>query len=191
MTVRGAMLAILTVGPSYGHQLTAEIARRTGGLAPVNGGQTHATLERLARDGLVVLAPKDTTGIARVELTAAGRRAAAAWLHGTADAVGRGRDDLAVRIAIAASLPGVDVTGIIAAERAALLRRRDATAVAASPAAALMLARVSALIAADLAWLDEAAELASRIEPTGLAEPPPRGRRRAAPTLTPQPRREG
>jgi len=183
MTVRGALLAILTLGPSYGHQLTTEFVRRTGGLEPINGGQTHATIERLARDGLVLVAPKDAAGVARVELTAAGRVAAADWLAGPAS-TGGGRDDLAVRLAIAASLPGVGVDRLIAAQRASLLRRRAAASGAddgpLAPEAALLVSRAAARIDEELAWLDEAARLASAIVPVGLAEPPPRGRRRHA-----------
>jgi len=188
MTVRGALLALLTLGPGYGHQLTAELARRTG--EAINPGQTHATLERLRRDGLVVELPRDADGLVRLELTDAGREAAAAWLVGGADGAAT-RDDLAVRIALVASLPGEGAGPVIAAARSALARRREALlaggpagerthapAALDSAAAALLADRELARLDADLAWLDRAEALAARIEPSRLGEPPPRGRRR-------------
>jgi DNA-binding transcriptional ArsR family regulator len=53
MSVRHAMLALLSEGPKYGLQLREEFEARTGEVWPLNVGQVYTTLQRLERDGLV------------------------------------------------------------------------------------------------------------------------------------------
>ncbi|HJY00730.1 MAG TPA: PadR family transcriptional regulator, partial [Streptosporangiaceae bacterium] len=53
MSVRHAMLALLSEGPKYGLQLREEFEGRTGEVWPLNVGQVYTTLQRLERDGLV------------------------------------------------------------------------------------------------------------------------------------------
>ena len=53
MSVRHALLALLTEGPKYGLQLGQEFEARTGDVWPLNMGQVYTTLQRLDRDGLV------------------------------------------------------------------------------------------------------------------------------------------
>jgi DNA-binding PadR family transcriptional regulator len=53
VSVRHAMLALLTEGPKYGLQLREEFEARTGEVWPLNVGQVYTTLQRLERDGLV------------------------------------------------------------------------------------------------------------------------------------------
>jgi len=113
MSVRHSLLAILDQGPCYGYQLRAEFDRRTGSAWPINVGQIYNTLERLERDGLVTRDAADEQGHVFWRITAAGRAEAAAWL---ASPVGRGggtRDELAVKVALAATLPGVDLAEVI------------------------------------------------------------------------------
>ena len=54
MSVRHALLALLSEGPKYGLQLRQEFEARTGEVWPLNVGQVYTTLQRLERDGLVV-----------------------------------------------------------------------------------------------------------------------------------------
>ncbi|HEV3382400.1 MAG TPA: PadR family transcriptional regulator [Trebonia sp.] len=56
MSVRHAMLALLSEGPKYGLQLREEFEARTGEVWPLNVGQVYTTLRRLERDGLIALA---------------------------------------------------------------------------------------------------------------------------------------
>ena len=53
MTIRHALLALLSEGPKYGLQLSQEFESRTGEVWPLNTGQVYTTLQRLERDGLV------------------------------------------------------------------------------------------------------------------------------------------
>ena len=53
MSVRHALLALLSEGPKYGLQLRQEFEATTGDVWPLNIGQVYTTLQRLERDGLV------------------------------------------------------------------------------------------------------------------------------------------
>ncbi len=53
MSVRHALLALLSEGPKYGLQLRQEFEAGTGEVWPLNVGQVYTTLQRLERDGLV------------------------------------------------------------------------------------------------------------------------------------------
>ncbi|WP_127472785.1 PadR family transcriptional regulator [Microbacterium sulfonylureivorans] len=121
MSVRQSLLAILDQGPCYGYQLRAEFDRRTGSTWPLNVGQIYNTLDRLERDGLVAKGDVDEQGHVYWEITDAGAAEVREWL---ASPVQRGqgtRDELAIKLAVAATLPGVDVTGIIQTQRRASL----------------------------------------------------------------------
>ncbi|WP_243224887.1 PadR family transcriptional regulator [Microbacterium sp. CIAB417] len=123
MSVRQSLLAILDQGPCYGYQLRAEFDRRTGSTWPLNVGQIYNTLERLERDGLVERGAPDEHGHVYWQITPAGTADVASWLS---EPVTRGtatRDELAMKLAVAATLPGVDVASVIRAQRAETLRR--------------------------------------------------------------------
>ena len=53
MSVRHALLALLSEGPKYGLQLRQEFEAGTGEVWPLNVGQVYMTLQRLERDELV------------------------------------------------------------------------------------------------------------------------------------------
>lgn len=53
MSVRHALLALLSDGPKYGMQLRDEYEATRGDIWPLNVGQVYTTLQRLERDGLV------------------------------------------------------------------------------------------------------------------------------------------
>ena len=53
MSVRHALLALLSEGPEPGLQLRQEFEATTGDVWPLNIGQVYTTLQRLERDGLV------------------------------------------------------------------------------------------------------------------------------------------
>ena len=121
MSVKQSLLAILDQGPCYGYQLRSEFDRRTGSTWPLNVGQIYNTLERLERDGLVAKGETDAQGHVFFEITDAGRDEVRSWL-GSPVARGQGtRDELAIKLALAATLPGVDVTEVIQTQRRASL----------------------------------------------------------------------
>lgn len=122
MSVRQSLLAILDQGPCYGYQLRAEFDRRTGSTSPLNVGQIYNTLERLERDGLVARGEADEHGHVYWSITPAGRLEARDWLDAPVLRAHGARDELTVKLALAATLPGVDVAAIIRAQRRATLQ---------------------------------------------------------------------
>lgn len=117
MSVRQSLLAILDQGPCYGYQLRSEFDRRTGSTWPLNVGQIYNTLERLERDGLVVRGEPDAQGHVYWEITPAGSAEVAEWLASPVVRSQGTRDELAVKLAVAATLPGVDVAAVIESQR--------------------------------------------------------------------------
>jgi len=166
MSVRQSLLAILDQGPCYGYQLRAEFDRRTGSTWPLNVGQIYNTLDRLERDGLVTKGDTDDQGHVYWQITDAGSAEVGAWLASPVERAAGTRDELAVKLAVAATLPGVDVAAVIRAQRAASLAHLRALGAASSaggePDGPQELARslvVDSMIfaaEAELRWLDHA-----------------------------------
>jgi DNA-binding PadR family transcriptional regulator len=75
MSVRHALLALLSEEPKYGLRLRQEFEARTGEMWPLNVGQVYTTLQRLERDGLVESDDGDTEGPQKgFRITGEGRR---------------------------------------------------------------------------------------------------------------------
>ncbi|WP_447943622.1 PadR family transcriptional regulator [Microbacterium aurum] len=123
MSVRQSLLAILDQGPCYGYQLRAEFDRRTGSTWPLNVGQIYNTLDRLERDGLVEKGDVDEQGHVYWQITDAGSAEVRQWWAAPVERSGGTRDELAIKLAVAATLPGVDVSAVIQTQRAASLRQ--------------------------------------------------------------------
>jgi DNA-binding PadR family transcriptional regulator len=123
MSVRQSLLAILDQGPCYGYQLRSEFDRRTGSTWPLNVGQIYNTLERLERDGLVERGDVDEKGHVYWQITDAGSTEVSSWLSSPVLRSGATRDELAIKLAVAATLPGVDVAAVIQAQRTATVQR--------------------------------------------------------------------
>jgi DNA-binding PadR family transcriptional regulator len=121
--VRNGLLALLLRGPMYGYQLRAEFEASTGTTWPLNIGQVYTTLARLERDGLVTaIGEADSEGRVTYELTDAGRAEVARWFGTPVARQSRPRDELAIKLAMALTTPGVDVQRVIQAQRTATLR---------------------------------------------------------------------
>jgi DNA-binding PadR family transcriptional regulator len=160
MTVRHSLLAILTVGDAYGYQLRQEFNRRTDSVWPLNVGQVYSTLDRLERDGFVTQREADADGHVRYAITAAGRSEVEEWF---ATPVQRTeRDELAIKVTLARSLPGVDSAAAIAAQRA----------LPPSTESGPIGAWLAAVAEAERRWLDVVASSATH--PIGLADEAPR-----------------
>jgi DNA-binding PadR family transcriptional regulator len=121
MSVRQSLLAILDQGPCYGYQLRTEFDRRTGSTWPLNVGQIYNTVDRLERDGLVEKGEPDEHGHIYFEITDAGRAEVRNWLSSPVERSSGTRDELAIKVAVAATLPGVDVADVIQTQRRASL----------------------------------------------------------------------
>lgn len=121
MSVRQALLALLEEGPRYGYQLRAQFEQRTGATWPLNVGQVYTTLTRLERDGLVEGAGTDDEGHVVYRITDAGRGEVAAWFTTPVARTQPPRDELAIKLAIAVTVPGVDVGTVIQQQRSATM----------------------------------------------------------------------
>lgn len=125
MSVRQSLLAILAQGPCYGYQLRHEFDRRTGSVWPLNVGQIYNTLERLERDGLVTRGDPDAQGHVYWDITDAGVGEVERWFATPVDRGNATRDELAIKVAVAATLPGADAAAVIEGQREASTRHRD------------------------------------------------------------------
>jgi DNA-binding PadR family transcriptional regulator len=118
MSVRHALLALLSEGPKYGLQLRHEFEERTGEVWPLNVGQVYTTLQRLERDGLIESDSDAEVGPQKsFRLTSAGGVELDAWLSTPADLSSPPRDELVLKVLVASRIPGVDVHQIIQAHR--------------------------------------------------------------------------
>ena len=160
MSVKHSLLAVLADGDRYGYQLRAEFEERTGATWPLNIGQVYTTLSRLERDGLVEAAGQDVQGHVFYRITDAGREELLAWFARPVTRAERPRDELAVKLALAVTVEGVDVAAIVHAQRKhALGALQDYTRVKArlAPeelAASLVLESMIFQCEAEIRWLD-------------------------------------
>jgi len=118
MSVRHALLALLSEGPKYGLQLRQEFEARTGEVWPLNVGQVYTTLQRLERDGLV---ESDEAGDGGPQngfrITAQGGEELAHWLRTPPDLSSPPRDELVIKVMVAFQMPDVDVHDVIQVHR--------------------------------------------------------------------------
>lgn len=178
MSVRQGILALLAEQPMHGYQLRQEFEQRTGATWPLNIGQVYTTVQRLVRDGLVEPLD-DEADVERFALTPAGREAAAAWWTTPVDRSAPARDELVIKIALAATAPGVDVRAVIQEQRTASMRAlRDYTLLKADKAGddlawSLVLDHLIFAAEAEVRWLDHVearvAREAARVRPAGPA----------------------
>lgn len=132
----------------YGYGLRVEFEAATGATWPLNVGQVYTTLSRLERDGLVephagARGDSDGDGKVTYRITQAGRAELARWFSTPLERSSRPRDELAIKLALALTTPGVDVREIVQRQRTATLRSlRELTRL-----------KAQADPAADAAWL--------------------------------------
>jgi DNA-binding PadR family transcriptional regulator len=118
VSVRHALLALLSEGPKYGLQLREEFEARTGEVWPLNVGQVYTTLQRLERDGLAESDDDADPGPQKgFRITVDGAEELASWLRTPPDLASPPRDELVIKVLIAVRLPGVDVHEVIQVHR--------------------------------------------------------------------------
>lgn len=118
MSVRHALLGLLSEGPKYGHQLRQEFEATTGDVWPLNVGQVYTTLQRLERDGLAESDDAAADGPQKVfRITEAGEAELATWLRTPPDLTTPPRDELVIKVLVALSMPQVDVHEVVQAHR--------------------------------------------------------------------------
>jgi DNA-binding PadR family transcriptional regulator len=118
MSVRHALLALLSEGPKYGLQLRHEFEERTGEVWPLNVGQVYTTLQRLERDGLIESDGEGDAGPQKsFRITTDGAAELATWLQTPPDLSAPPRDELVIKILVAMRVPGVEVGDVIQRHR--------------------------------------------------------------------------
>jgi len=119
MSVRHALLALLSEGPKYGLQLRQEFEADTGEVWPLNVGQVYTTLQRLERDGLIESDDDvDDDGPQKgFHITQEGAEELAQWLRTPPDFSSPPRDELVIKVLVALELPGVDVHDVVQVHR--------------------------------------------------------------------------
>jgi DNA-binding PadR family transcriptional regulator len=122
MSVRHALLALLSEGPKYGLQLREEFEARTGEVWPLNVGQVYTTLQRLERDGLVESEGAGEGPQKAFQITATGLAELGDWLRTPPDLSSPPRDELVMKVLVAIRVPGTDVLDVIQAHRRYLVQ---------------------------------------------------------------------
>lgn len=118
MSVRHALLALLSEGPKYGLQLREEFEARTGEVWPLNVGQVYTTLQRLERDGLVESDEDGDDGPQKgFRITSGGAEELTGWLRTPPDLASPPRDELVMKVLVALRVPGTDVHEVIQVHR--------------------------------------------------------------------------
>ncbi len=118
MSVKHALLGLLSEEPKYGHQLRQEFEEKTGDVWPLNVGQVYTTLQRLERDGLVESDAEDSEGPQkRFRITPEGEQELAEWLATPIDLTVPPRDELVIKVLVALELPNVDVREVLQVHR--------------------------------------------------------------------------
>jgi DNA-binding PadR family transcriptional regulator len=126
MSVRYALLALLSEGPKYGLQLREEFEAWAGEAWPLNEGQVDRTLQRLEREGLVESGAAEADGPQEgFRITPGGEQELGWWLHAPPELAFPSRDEpatpshdeLATKILVALRVPGTGVHEVIQAHR--------------------------------------------------------------------------
>ena len=118
MSVRHALLALLSEGPKYGLQLREEFEARTGEVWPLNVGQVYTTLQRLERDGLIESEDEAEPGPQKAfRITAGGQDELGGWLRTPPDLSSPPRDELVIKVLVALRVPGIDVPDLLQVHR--------------------------------------------------------------------------
>jgi DNA-binding PadR family transcriptional regulator len=122
MSIRQGILAMLADGPRHGYQLRVDFEERTGSTWPLNIGQVYTTLSRLERDRLVIALDDADETHKQYALTEQGRAELAAWFATPVHREDRPRDELAIKLAMAAQLPQARLHEVVQAQRTDTMR---------------------------------------------------------------------
>lgn len=179
MSVRHALLALLSDGPKFGLRLQQEFESKTGEVWPLNVGQVYTTLQRLERDGFVESAEDGGDGPQKdFHITPDGHRELNGWLRTPPAGEPPPRSELVIKVLVALQVPGIDVGDVIQAHRKHLVgsmqRYTQVKADAAEDELGLSLVVDAELFRLEglVRWLDTADARISHREPKPAATSP-------------------
>jgi DNA-binding PadR family transcriptional regulator len=189
-SVQNALLALLVQRPRHGYELRDLFEAALGGYWELNSGQIYSSLDRLARDGLVVQEGVERSGgpDKRVwALTDEGREELAGWFDAPVPRDYRLRDELYLKLMLALVTQPSRARHILMVQRRELFRelhsltgRRNEMDPKQALAHILLLDSAIMHTEAELRWLDmvEARLDDIRGQPPPLPPPRQRGRPR-------------
>jgi DNA-binding PadR family transcriptional regulator len=166
MSLRYGILGLLSREPLHGYEIKQRFEELLGGTWEVNIGQVYTTFQRLERDQLIQpLGSRGDRGKLSYAITEAGRQAFERWLDQPAEHPQQLREDIYVKLLLAARLANGRLWHILNGQRRVCLqqlhdlgelearaRREGRTDLA------LMLAGAILHTEADLKWIDACAE---------------------------------
>ena len=118
MSVRHALLALLSDQPKFGLQLQQEFESGTGKMWPLNVGQVYTTLQRLERDGLVESEETETRGSQKdFRITQSGRSELTEWLRTPLESLSPPRDELVIKVLVALRVSSSNVHELLQIHR--------------------------------------------------------------------------
>jgi DNA-binding PadR family transcriptional regulator len=172
MSIKHGLLALLQREPMHGYQLRSEFDATTGSTWPLNVGQVYTTLARLERDRLVAAGPEDAEGRVRYAITEDGSAELAHWFDTPVASSDRPRDELAIKLALAVTVPGIDVGAVVQRQRsAALTAMQDLTRLKKAGAGdlswTLVLDSMRFQLEAEVKWLDHCESVLARTRIAG------------------------
>ncbi len=187
-SVQNALLALLSQRPRHGYELRDLFEAALGGHWELNSGQIYSSLDRLARDGLVVEESVERDGGPDKRLwalTDEGKKELANWFNLPVQRDYRLRDEFYLKLMIALVMQPASARHILVVQRRELFRElHDLTARRNLLDPRHQLARILLLDSAimhteaELRWLDmvEVRLDDIREQPPPLPLPRPRGR---------------
>jgi len=192
MSLKHSILAVLSIGDCHGYQIRQEIESRTGETWDINIGQVYSTLDRLQRDNLVTAGKANSEGQISYSITDLGKAEAIHWLTKPIEQSAQSRNELAIKLALAVTLPGIDTTTILQTQKISTLQNlqllttsKMTSDVEEGKDVAWLLILDSQIFAleAELRWLDHVEGVLLSVAARGLApqnelnnEPAKRGR---------------
>jgi DNA-binding PadR family transcriptional regulator len=162
MGVCEGLLALLDSEPRCGNQLKTAFETATGDVWALNIGEVYASLDRLARDGLVDVGLQDEADRRTYTITEDGHSELARWLGATLAGAPLPRDDLLLKVLLSLGAPSVDAREVIQDQRTAIIEvlqahRRELRADARAGdelVARLVIDAPVLRLEAELRWLD-------------------------------------
>lgn len=160
MSIRFAILALLAEKPRHGYEIKNEFDRRTNHTWPLNIGQVYTTLDRLERDRLCFRGDETPDGRVIATITPEGREEVRKWFATPITPANPPRNELAIKIALAATSKVVDVAALIQDQRRATMHqlqeyRQARRGVAEEDLAGQLLVEGMIFVAeAEIRWLD-------------------------------------
>jgi DNA-binding PadR family transcriptional regulator len=194
--VQNALLVLLSQRPSHGYELRDHFQAALGGHWALNAGQIYSSLERLARDGLVVEegVEKGAGPDKRLwTVTDAGREELANWFASPVPRDYRLRDEVYLKLVLATVVEPARARQVIIVQRRELFQElHDLTARRNQLDPRRQLARILLLdgaimhTEAELRWLDMVEARLDDIWDQPPPMPPPRRRGRPKKAQTPE-----